>query len=168
MQYQLLKSSKLDFTDCCETEKSRFCSSIKYRTGRILSLPDRDISLELCCSTRTPASCGTWRGWRGVEWCSPRRYGGGSRWRLCCCLSASGAAPAGSCPFSPRCPHLPAPCSTVFQLKNPSEKSAGKKRSFFSHGLVLWPCPSHQLHKHWCWYSCKNVSGPTVPWLIFS
>lgn len=149
MQYQLLKSSKLNFIDCCET-KGNPTPALQPNIGQVGSFPcqKESISLVLCCSAKSPMSWGTQRGWGGVEWHSPCQYRWGSHRRLCCCFPASRVAPAGSCPLSPCCPHLPAPQSTVFQLKNPSEKSASKKRSFFSSGLVLWPCPSHQLHKH--------------------
>ena len=74
MQYQLLKSSKLNFIDCCETEKSCSCSSTRYRTGRILSLPEREHLPWTGLLHKVPVSRGTWRGWRGVEWHSPCQY----------------------------------------------------------------------------------------------
>lgn len=119
--------------------KSHSFSSAKYRTGKILSLPEVEHLPWTVLLCKVTCVLKEMRAWRGVEWCSPWRRG-----------EVTGECDAAS--LSPEQPQLdcvpPLPSALISLLLRAQFSSwkthlknqpAKKKRSFFSRGLTPWP-----------------------------
>lgn len=124
--------------------KSHSCSSTKYRTGRILSLPEREHLPWTVLLHKVP--------------CVPRDVERLKRCGVMFPMSVQGdCAAAALPPEQPQLdpvPSLPTALTSLLpraqfsSWKTHLKNQPAKNRSFFSRGLVLWPWPSHQLHKH--------------------